>query len=931
MRTKIKSFLKENKKKLINPEYYFSYDNNSNPEEAFDKAPLKVLITFPSTGSDRASSSTYMALYSIIKDRLGDDVFIDACYFPEGANFKTLTKNNLPIMFGNVSHAPAQDYDVMIISSAIIPEIVNIPHMLDKSDIPLTTEKRLKDPVTPLILHGGCVAHEQSILLGEIDYKGEKGHSLIDVGSYGMGEGVLEVLFEELLKFKNDKGSLKSYKYEFIEHMIANKILPDKLYYAYKYDWVYEGHTLKKIQCNDPRIPRIKVNQITENFKAYNTKIMNLDGDSVAHNDIIISSGCSGASGVCSFCLEGVTAGTYVERPLEDIEKDFKILKDNSAINTVSFHSYNVNYYSKFFELIAKASMDFSKVQLRNERLDVIANAPNQLKLARQFGLKTLGGAVEGISQRIRNGLFNKNLDKETLMKACEVIFSCRLTTMKMGLIVSGYETKEDIDEFRQTLVDIIKLRDELGSKTSLRLSVTPLMIYSNIGLRYLERTSAKNSYNGVRGAFDDILALGDELGIRVSYNGKGYNSYFEQLLMDFGALGTQFLCEYSLGLNAVTQRIFSKTSFENAITILDKLHIPHDFFFAERPKDFIFPGDHIEVVNDFIKDQWYKSFTDFKNGAGEAYEHQVCLKTLANTAPKCRGCGICTPKQIKDNLTREVHEDTNFENVISAVAQERLVDSVRIVIDKKPEYSITSSITLSHFITSQFLRRDDFLSSNFFSVGKLHYSHLTICSQKEWYSGKVAFDINFKTSIPMGYLDRFIEDINDELESCQIVKTVYSTKDLQVSKATTFTFAGYLPNTSYDDFLEGFKACDYNFAYPIRVFSGDLLVKYKDCHNLKDSLFFIPYKGGIAFYMALPTGMSPYLIMSSILKKSPQNMFANCNIVSLDAFRAVDLVCKCGENLQYSYLNDKVSKTCPKCQGKVFINLLYKGKIQPF
>jgi intein/homing endonuclease len=129
--------------------------------------------------------------------------------------------------------------------------------------------------------------------------------------------------------------------------------------------------------------------------------------------------------------MEATVAGNYAERELDDLVEDMKFVRNTAAPNTISWFSFNLNYYKHFMDLLATSSDYFKGVTLLNERLDVVANAPDQLALAKKLGLKRFSGAIEGMGERVREKILNKNLPKETLFKAVEVVSSLGLMHMK--------------------------------------------------------------------------------------------------------------------------------------------------------------------------------------------------------------------------------------------------------------------------------------------------------------------------------------------------------------------------------------------------------------------------------------------------------------------------------------------------------------------
>ena len=77
-----------------------------------------------------------------------------------------------------------------------------------------------------------------------------------------------------------------------------------------------------------------------------------------------------------------------------------KYVVKTSAPNTISFYSYNLNYYKHFMDLLSEAADHFKGLTLLNERMDIVAYAPEQLALAKRLGLKRFSGAIEGYGEK---------------------------------------------------------------------------------------------------------------------------------------------------------------------------------------------------------------------------------------------------------------------------------------------------------------------------------------------------------------------------------------------------------------------------------------------------------------------------------------------------------------------------------------------------
>ena len=338
-------------------------------------------------------------------------------------------------IFGNVTHSTVKHYDVILMSNAIIPEVANITHMFKNSGIPLTIEERDKEDI-PLVVFGGAASSEANIILGPMynDDGTYVGKSLIDIANYGYGEENVTALINRLYDYKTSGGNTHD-KPVIKETLINEEFLKEYLFYPEHYEWVYDEKdhwTIKEIKCLDSRLPkRVKYNTIHKDFRGFPLRVMHLSGQAAHAQDIMISSGCSGQSSTCSFCLEATLAGRYFERELSDVEDEIKYARKTTAPNAISPYSFNLNYYKHFMDLISLIGHNSKTISMHNERVDVVANAPDQMLLAKKMGLMRFAGAIEGCSDRIRNGLLNKNLSEETLLRAFDIIFDLKLMHAK--------------------------------------------------------------------------------------------------------------------------------------------------------------------------------------------------------------------------------------------------------------------------------------------------------------------------------------------------------------------------------------------------------------------------------------------------------------------------------------------------------------------
>lgn len=923
-RQEINTWLFDNYRKLSNPEAMFSIDNNSCTLESWYTAKLRVLVTFLSPESRKSYSNTYEALYTQATRDLEnkEDLFMDCCYLPEFDNMSKLDKDNIPYMFGNVSHAPAQEYDIIMVSLSTFHESVNYPTMLLKSDIPLTIEKR-EESKSPLILFGGAISSEASLFYGDVYDKDEYlGHSLVDICQYGNAEGVMNVYIPELIKLINQGYSIKEDKQKVIDYLIDNKICRDYLFFCKYYKWLYEDDkfTIKQIKRLDKRVPlRVKIKTTTDedlSYLGWNTKVFHLNGDNSDFNHMQISSGCTGQSNACSFCHEGTIAKRYKEIPLDMAVDKMRDLKIKTGLPTVYPFCYNYNYYSDFLGISLEMAKASNKLFFINERLDVLAHDDTPLKLYKSLGGSKVSGAIEGIGNRIRNDILNKNLSTEDLVQAMKNIFANKFLAFKAGMIKTGYETDEDINQFIEEIDLILKARDEAQSRASIQFNFTPLVIYSQVSLRYLERKTAVSSLNDEKD-MGNLISLLKERGIRLKANSRGIGTYIEQLLIDFGYAGTDWLVACAKD-GLLYNLNFTDKHKEIVLSNLEKRGYDPLFFTHPRSFDTIFPNDHIDYASKDVIEQW-KARTEYMK-----FGSKLCLKTFANESPKCHKCKACdNAKEIKEMTKREIKKDhIPIQDIHSALGKNKTNYCIRVVYTLDDKYDFIAKEVLNYRIMALLLQEDSSLVDNYINIADSTLKPVTRAGQKDWFSGTVAFDVNFRYPISQGSLDKLIPKINEGLKTCQVKGIFYNTKDLSISRDSSIGYIGTI-DMSLQQVKEKLALFNGNF----KVAKQGKIFSTEDVYfpELKDKIVMASKAGKISIYMHLPSKFNPYLVMASLTGKSYKKMLELCAFKVITHTKDIDMTCSCGNNLVYSYFTDGYSKVCPVCQGKYILKNVIK------
>lgn len=910
----IEEYLMKNRRSLPGLSYAFGLDTNQDPPEQWDKANIRILVTFLSTGETRSVSNTFTCINTLFHQGAPEeDTFVDVCYLPEAETREAFAKDGIPFMFGNVSHRPWNEYDVIAVSQAIMPEVINVPWMYNNSGVPLSTESR-NQAKTPLILYGGAAAIcATPILSGKI----EGGKGLIDLAMIGAGEPILPRIMSTLHIVKRELGSIRDNREETLKRLLSDSYTRQHVLIPTEYEVVYkpDNCNIDHIEYLNPETPKkVKINHVEEAPQlGFQKKIFNISGENATSADIEISTGCSGGSACCSFCLEANEANGWTEIDFEHFKEEVQNTKRWAAPNTMSLFSFNSNYYYRYIDALDYLAQNSSNLSLINMRADSVGADPEYTAVAKRLGLKRIGLAVEGMSDRIRNHIFNKNLPKDLWMAAARVAFENKLILLKHGMMLYGGETDEDVEEFIRDMTELLSIRDEVGANTAIQLSFTPLVIYEGTPLRWMPRVTAYNSFHNIRtmGKFLD-WAKGK---VRSKFNGRGCGTYIEQLLLDLGFAGTQFLQDAQQD-GLIYERNFGDKHKEIVLKALDKNSIPFDFIFPERPLDYVFSSDVIELTEPKLFEEWKE------NHKKQDFQKQICLKTPANLNPKCYGCGACpNGERIKWTTTRPLESKTHMEGILETLSNNRCKYAVKLVLTMRKDSELYSRTTLAHYVTAHLLRKSEELADAFFGVSKNTTSWTSNNGQMGWFGGKWVYDIQFKRPVDINTIKKLVPEVNKELTVTRIEAVEESAINLEPANTDTILYMGRIQNLSMSRLNDKLTTFDWNVKEAIKGMGG-LETKSVPAPELKKRILVAQSGPEILMTMTLKANQNPYLVLSSIIGKSVEYCYANSLFIILEHGQPVDAVCSCGDKLIHSYTQGKVVSKCPTCQARA---LLYK------
>jgi len=923
-------FLLEHRRSHPSFMYFHGSDLNLDKYEKWHTAKLRVLLMFMLSGVQKIRSNVLSSLNNIFHINNQDDIFVDMCFYPDGL-FDVLSEHNFPCLTGNVSHESWDKYDIIAVSHGIQSEVLNLVPMYEQSGFPLTMEQR-DAAKAPFVLYGGCLSTVGStIFMGKVYKDGEYlGKGYFDIGLAGAGEIHAPHFMTKALEFKRKHGSLKDNRQGFIEECMEDPFLVQYMLIPNKYEVTFkpDNATIEKIEYLDPRTPKqVKVGRLVEPTMAgFAPKFLPVDGAEVGSQDIQVSAGCS--SGCCTFCYVGIMTGGWAELSIEQLGEHIRTAKKYSAPTAYELFSFNTIYHSRYVDCLNEVAKSSLNLNMKNVRTDILAESPDFFKTARKLGIFKISAAVEGVGERMRNNIFNKNLSRETWMKCADNVLKEGLISYKFGMIYTGWETDEDKAQFLSELEEIEAIRKKNNSNAAIMISWMPLIVYDMTPLRWMPRETAKIAYHGEKSLDWFFEAretrFKDRFKTKVSLVGKG--SYVEQLLLDLGFAGSSLLVTAAKYKFSYT-RSFRQKHIDQLVNILAEHSLAPDWFFPERPFDAIFSSDIIAVSSPETIEVWKQQHK------AQDFRTPLCLRTSANLNPKCRSeCGFCkTAEQKKKRIARNIESKATLDDVLITLSNNRLRDRHKLILEVRPGYEFYSKVTQAHYAASQFLRRDDSLLDSYHSLSKTSLHWLSSDCQLAPFNGKFCFDIHWKSEVDIEKLKSYVDAINDELSTFKIVAIHPSFADNSPSKSDIAVYLCHLPNMTACQFQERLVDFDWKISIPTKGFNpADTKVEYYP--QLKDNIIAVNSASNLLVGMVLDAGKSPFFVLDSIFGRAIGHHSKTSTINQVDYGKSVEVVCDCGcgQSRIYSYFNDSVAKYSPKCQLKRLLVSHQKSKLYP-
>ena len=595
--------------------------NTLNPE-LFKTASIKVLLVRLSAYSDVSAGITHSYLY-----QMGASVgncYIDTAYLPPERDEQIMIKAGVPLLLGTGSKEPASNFDVIAISNSVLQELVNLPALLEYSSIPLSRESRIKNNA-PMVIMGGSNSCTHSILHGEVSLNGEEG--LVD--GILMGDG--EKVFAQTLRLIRDNKNLG--RTDLIK-LLRNSVVG--FYEPSSYSQVFENAVLTAINHTEDAPFPVKSSKTAceHDSETFIGGPVMYEGAGASH--VIVSAGCPS---FCSFCKESWEQKPYRENSFKTVFDASLKLKANMGLNEIALMTFNANTCSDVFDIVSKLGEYFDRVSIKSQRFDAIVNAPGLLDLQFDAGKRTYTCAMEGISNSMRR-LLQKNLDEETILKGIDLLMQRNMRQMKVFLIITGYETQDDVNEFKSFL-DKIGTRTQSGkNKPKITFSFAVLFRSPQTPMQFAgERADSKQFKTMLDGLCSQIKAAGYEARIssgvedallseHIAYSDRRFTKVLVEASIKYGA-------RYRGEIDSKILKVWQNLLKQYNLPVVSE---------QKRELETVLPWDDVDTG--ISKAFLWQTFNNVKNGK----EFRACLAKPWGDAV-CSGCGACKTVEYREKL----------------------------------------------------------------------------------------------------------------------------------------------------------------------------------------------------------------------------------------------------------------------------------------
>lgn len=645
---------------------------------------------------------------------------------------------------------------------------------------------------------------------------------------------------------------------------------------------------------------------------------------------------------VCSSnCHEGAYTGGWVENTPERLVELAKLCRKHTASTTLKAYSFNSNYLSDYKRNIYDWLGVYPRVTFNNMRLEELGLDKDALKMMKLAGYQRMTAPLEGISERIRNNLLNKNLSEKALDSYLEYGMMMGAVDCKVGIVLTGYEEEQDWQAFYDFNMKWRKKCHDMGGNIPFRYKCTLLVHYPHTPVEFLERKAARHAFYGTYIMPNEWNEKYYADHIRIKLNGFKHSTFIEQAIVDLGRYATPWMYNYIIRPGYSFYNTKTIVTHEEAWEAFKGMINP-DYFFNERKMDeyiSICHRIHIAMHANVI----FQAKKILKDGAN-ATPTIRCLKTYEGCPVDCKahvyeksplitfgdawldetgkltgkvweevkGCQRCkTPADRKKVLARELPMSKNADDILMYKAPS-LELRLRFRIQRKKEYEVLSPRNTAFVFFTKFLRKSEELCKVFWELDAYHNMFWQSEEDKTYVvSGQQIVDVTFTDRKAKELVENLIQEVNAEAKSFRVVsvREVPLTDKIKVDDYNVF----YFESTLSAEFWQ-FYAMNYDGEVKVEGAQGAM-------ETIKDVRLTAPsftLRDKVKGYFTVPCKYSPWHYLQGLMavrRISLSKLLATTSIQCITTVRESNGTCMCGKEKAVSdigtNMQQKVGRDC--------------------
>lgn len=640
-------------------------------------------------------------------------------------------------------------------------------------------------------------------------------------------------------------------------------------------------------------------------------------------------------------CHEGAYTGGWVENTPERLVELAKLCRKHTASTTLKAYSFNSNYLSDYKRNIFDWLGVYPRVTFNNMRLEELGLDKDALKMMKLAGYQRMTAPLEGISERIRNNLLNKNLSEKALDSYLEYGMMMGAVDCKVGIVLTGYEEEQDWQAFYDFNMKWRKKCHDMGGNIPFRYKCTLAVHYPHTPIEYIERRAAKHAFYGTYIMPNEWNEKYYAEHIRIKLNGFKHSTFIEQAIVDLGRYATPWMYNYIIRPGYPFYNTKTIVTHEEAWEAFRALVNP-EYFFNERKMDeyiSICHRIHIAMHANVV----FQAKKILKDGA-DATPTIRCLKTYEGCPVDCKahvyeksplitygdawldesgkltgrvweevkGCQRCkTPADRKKVLARELPMSKNADDILMYKAPS-LELRLRFRIQRKKEYEVLSPRNTAFVFFTKFLRKSDDLCKMFWELDAYHNMFWQSEEDKTYVvSGQQIVDVTFTDRKAKELVENLIQEVNAEAKSFRVVsvREVPLTDKIKVDDYNAF----YFESTLSAEFWQ-FAAMNYDGEVKVEGAQGAM-------ETIKDVRLTAPsftLRDKVKGYFTVPCKYSPWHYLQGLMavrRISLSKLLATTSIQCITTVRESNGTCMCGKEKAVSdigtNMQQKVGRDC--------------------